>query len=268
MSLNTIGIDAGGSLIKIAYEEDGRIHLRKYPIGELEQAINWLKWIAANKKVVLTGGKAEAVKANYYHNAEIINEFTAVCEGAKYLMQKEKISLDKKILLVNIGTGTSWFTIEGENYNRVLGSGIGGGTFMGLGSLLDGPRGFSDLVNMAFKGDRANVDLLVKDIYDQGEPPIPADLTASNFAKAATGYESSVADGIASAINMISETITLLTMQAAAIHKTNKVIFIGSTLAGNSPLQESLSAYSKMSGLESSLLRDGEFSGAIGAKIG
>lgn len=267
MNSNTIGIDAGGSLVKIAFEENGRMNLRKYPIEELDRALGWLKWVAADKTIILTGGRAEAVKTKYYQNAEIIEEFTAVCEGAKYLLQMEKIPLEKKVLLVNIGTGTSWFSLEGAKYRRVLGSGIGGGTLMGLGRLLQGPTGFSDLVKMAQKGDRAKVDLLVRDIYDQGEPPIPGHLTASNFAKAAA-YESSCADQLASVMNLISETVTLLSMQTAAIHKTSHVIYFGSTLAGNSLLQESLNAYSKMSGFESFILPDGEFSGAIGAKIG
>jgi type II pantothenate kinase len=261
---NRIGIDAGGSLLKIAFEENDRLHFRKYPIEDINEALEWLKMIAINKTVYLTGGRAGKIKAEYFTNAEIVDEFTAACEGAKYLMTQEGVLLNEKSLLVNIGTGTSWFTIEGEHYERVLGSGIGGGTFMGTGNILADSKDFSTLVNLSVNGERGKVDLLVKDIYYPDEPPIPGALTASNFAKSAANAPSSPADQMASVLNMISETITLLTVQTAALYRIKKAIFIGSTLAGNKPLQDSLDIYCKMSGIDPFFLPNGQFSGAIG----
>ena len=124
---------------------------------------------------------------------------------------------------------------------------------------------FPTLVSLSASGEKGIVDLLVKDIYYPEEPPIHGDLTASNFAKSEAIASSSAADKMASTLNMIAETITLLTVQTATLHGTRKVIFIGSTLAGNKPLQESLDFYCKMSGLDPIFLQNGEFSGAIGA---
>ncbi|MBS8264116.1 type II pantothenate kinase [Mesobacillus boroniphilus] len=264
---NRIGIDAGGSLIKIAYEENGRMHFRKQPIGEMDVALEWLKMVSSNKTIFLTGGRAGKIKANFFPDAEIVDEFTAACEGANYLMMKEGLHNNEKSLLINIGTGTSWFKLEGEHYDRILGSGIGGGTFMGMGKLLADPSDFASLVSLSASGKKGTVDLLVKDIYHPEEPPIRGDLTASNFAKTEAIHSSSSADRMASVLNMITETITLLTVQAAALHSTKKVIFIGSTLAGNKPMQDSLDSYCKMSGLDPIFLQNGEFSGAIGAML-
>ena len=262
---NRIGIDAGGSLIKIAYEENGRFHFRKQPIGQMSEALGWLKIISSNKTIFLTGGRSGKIKAEFFPDAVIIDEFTAVCEGANYLMMEEGLPNASKSMLINIGTGSSWFKIEGDHYDRVLGSGIGGGTFMGLGKSLADSSDFASLVRLSASGERGNVDLLVKDIYHPEAPPIPGELTASNFAKTEAINASSPADKMASFLNMMAETITLLTVQTAALHGIKKVIFIGSTLAGNTPLQEGLDYYCKMSGLEPIFLRNGEFSGAIGA---
>lgn len=267
MNHNTVGVDAGGSLIKIVYEENGMLHFRKHQIVELNNVLSWLKVFSANKKIVLTGGKAGKIKAEFFPEAEIIDEFSAACEGAKYLMKKENIVLEEKFILVNIGTGTSWFAIESNKFERVLGSGIGGGTFMGLACILAKTVDFSEIVALSAKGNRGTVDLLVRDIYEPEEPPIPGDLTASNFAKTATAGESSSADQMAAVINMIAETITLLTVQTAALQKTTKAVFIGSTLAGNEPLSTSLDFYCRMSGLESIFLPEGEYSGALGAQM-
>lgn len=265
---NRIGIDAGGSLIKIAYEENGRFHFRKQPIGKMDEAFEWLKIVSTNKRIFLTGGRAGKIKAELFPEAEIVDEFTAACEGATYFMMKEGLPRGEKSLLINIGTGISWIKIDEEKYERVLGSGIGGGTFMGMGKLMADSSDFANLVRLSASGQRGNVDLLVKDIYHPEEPPIPGDLTASNFAKTEAINSSSPADKMASFMNLMAETIALLTVQTAALHGIKKVIFIGSTLAGNKPLQDNLDFYCKMSELDPIFLQNGEFSGAIGAIIG
>ncbi|WP_210366071.1 type II pantothenate kinase [Bacillus sp. REN3] len=265
MGTRSIGIDAGGSLIKMAFEENRVLHFKKYPIAQMEEAMEWLKIFSADRKIILTGGKAGILKTNHFPAARIADEFTASCEGASFLLEQKNLLPQKKFLLVNVGTGTSWFTIDGDKQERILGSGVGGGTFMGLGKLLGGNKEFTDLVELSGKGTRGNVDLLVKDIYHPDQPPIPGELTASNFAK--TANEATAADRIAAVSNLIAETLTLLTVQAAALQQTSSAVFIGSTIAGNNPLQESLKTYLGMSGIEPVFLPDGEFSGAIGAKM-
>jgi type II pantothenate kinase len=56
-------------------------------------------------------------------------------------------------------------------------------------------------------------------------------------------------------------------VQAARENKIKRAVFIGSTVSGNKALIDSLDAYAKMSGLEPVFLPDGEYSGAIGAKM-
>ncbi|KAK4336667.1 hypothetical protein RND71_043671 [Anisodus tanguticus] len=51
------------------------------------------------------------------------------------------------------------------NEKRVSGSSIGGGTFLGLCSLLTGCETFEEAIDLAKKGDSTKVDKLVKDIY-------------------------------------------------------------------------------------------------------
>ncbi|XP_064639060.1 4'-phosphopantetheine phosphatase-like [Lineus longissimus] len=93
-------------------------------------------------------------------------------------------------LLVNIGSGVSIIQVESENqYKRVGGSSIGGGTFWGLGTLLTGAKGFDELLLLAEKGDHRNTDILVKDTCSAGgvytSLGLPDDLIASSFGKAA-----------------------------------------------------------------------------------
>jgi type II pantothenate kinase len=259
-----VGIDAGASLIKIAFQEKRRIHYKKYPIGELDDAIMWLKMIAPNLLVALTGGKAHLIKQKYFPDGVSIPEFQATCEGVRLLLFEEGMNMEKPFLVVNIGTGTSWFLIHKEKYERILGSGIGGGTFTGLGSLLTTSKEYEKLTVLANAGEKGNVDLLVKDIYESDVPPIEGNLTAGNFAKAMK-VKHSEADRMAAVTNMIVETIVLLTLQAAAIHQTKEVVFIGSALTCNPSLRGGLESFTNKLGLSSTFLRNGEYCGAAGA---
>ena len=51
----------------------------------------------------------------------------------------------------------------------------------GLGYLLSNITDYKELTNLAQNGDRDAIDLKVKHIYKDTEPPIPGDLTAANF---------------------------------------------------------------------------------------
>ncbi|TDK63263.1 type II pantothenate kinase [Bacillus salipaludis] len=259
-----VGIDAGGTLIKIVYQEKNRMHYKKFPIFEMETAIAWLKIVAPNVKAALTGGKAHIIQQDFFPDEIIIPEFQATCEGAKLLLQEEGGNLEDPFLLVNIGTGTSWHVVKGGEYERILGSGMGGGTFTGLGSLLTKVEDFQELTMLANEGDKGKVDLLVRDIYESAEPPIDGNLTAANFAKG-NKVKHTDADQMAALSNMITETIVLLTLQAAAIHQVKQVVFIGSTLVGNQSLRKGLEFYMNRLGLTGVFLKKGEYCGAVGA---
>jgi type II pantothenate kinase len=260
-----VGIDAGGSLIKLVYEERGIIHHKIYPISQLDQAMTWLEMIASTANIAITGGKSVYLQKNIFPHATLIPEFQAACNGAKYFLKQEGTALESCIL-VNIGTGTSWFYLHRNKQERILGSGIGGGTFMGLGELLTGVREFSTLVNLAENGSKANVDLTVSDIYMGEETPLDGALTASNFAKGKVDNQSSE-DLMASVTNMIAETIVLLTLQAATIHQTKEVVYMGSTFSSNEPLKRVLESYKGMLGMNTRFLTKGEYCGAMGALL-
>lgn len=274
-----IGIDAGGTLIKIVYEEHG-LHFKKIEYNEAEQALNWLKTTAPSADYVLTGGKAAILKEAFFPEAAVIPEFTATCEGVLHLLKKAGLP-HKSLLLVNIGTGTSWYKIEDGRHERILGSGIGGGTFMGLGRIFSGKADHQRLAGLAAQGNRGNADLLVSDIYGDRswlpsiagqngrqkdvEAPIDGKLTAGNFANIAG--KPSEEDLMAAAANMIAETTVLLTKGAADIHHSERIYYIGSSLLGNDALKKGLLTYSRMTGLDADFIPNGEYGGAVGAYL-
>ena len=166
-----------------------------------------------------------------------------------------------------IGTGTSILLVEGDQCSRVGGTALGGGTLVGLASLLVGSSDFEELVALAKRGDRRKVDLLVGDVYPGGEAVLPEDMNASSFAKLARpglARSHDPADLADALIALVAEPITTICGALAALTGAERLLFGGSTLRGNAPMREILAKLGAM-GRPVIFLRDGEFAGALGA---
>ncbi|WP_051359315.1 type II pantothenate kinase [Paucisalibacillus globulus] len=265
--IRKIGVDAGGSLVKIAYQEQGKIHIKTFSNRELEKVAEWLVFLAPDAELVITGGKAGQLKKLLSNDSRLVGEFHAVTKGTRYLLEQEMSNRQEEFILVNIGTGTSFFYVEKDSFERVLGSGIGGGTLMGLGHLITGKNDFSSYITMAEKGDNRNSDLLVRDIYAPNEPPIFGDLTAANFGKVHVNEAANENDYLASVMQLIGETIILLAGQVARSKQVNRIVFVGSTLVNNKALKNIFSSFKDAMSYEPIFLEKGSHAGAIGAFI-
>ncbi|MFD2046491.1 type II pantothenate kinase [Ornithinibacillus salinisoli] len=264
-----IGIDAGGSLVKVAYEENRQMHTKTFSSQEIDQLVQWLQFLSPHATLYVTGGKSGYVKSIVQQQSYQVDEFKAVTEGTRFLLKQENRLVDESFILVSIGTGTSIFSVTSESLERVLGTGIGGGTLMGLGQLLTGERDFRTIVEMVAKGDHRKSDLLVRDIYAPNEPPLFGNLTAANFGKVPNpeSDKDSSEDHMASLMKMIGETILLLASQVAITKQVKPIVFTGSTLNGNGPLKKVLSEFRDRLPYEPIFLDKGSHVGAFGALL-
>ncbi|GIO24511.1 type II pantothenate kinase [Oceanobacillus sp. J11TS1] len=257
--MKRIGIDAGGSLIKIAYEENGKLRLKTFPAKQINEVISWLRMIAPEAVLHVTGGRAESIKGN--KPVSIFKEFKCVIEGTKYLLMEEKKLLKTDYLLVNIGTGTSFF----YKNKRLSGTGVGGGLFTGLGAIIANTSDYHTLVDMAAKGDRTNSDLMVSDIYQFSHSPIEASLTAANFGKDQLDPSVSPEDQLAALTQLIGESLVLLSSLTAKSMETKEIVMIGGALTGNPLLKQVIASFESMFDYNLTFLEKGSHAGAIGA---
>jgi type II pantothenate kinase len=258
-----MGIDAGGTLIKIAYEEKGRMHYKTYSYDAMESLITWIKLLSGSVSLSVTGGRADEIKA-LLGTSRVVAEFEAVTKGGQYLYQTNK-GKAKSFLLINIGTGTSFYSVTNEKSERLLGSGIGGGTILGLSCLLNGPTDFQEIVKSAEQGNHETLDLLVKDIY-KGETPILGHLTASNFGKSVE-KEVTTQDQLAALFTLIGETIVLLATNTLPQENERVFVFVGGAIENNKPLQKIMESFSDQIKVEMVFIENGSYAGAIGALL-
>ncbi|WP_113930038.1 type II pantothenate kinase [Bacillus sp. P14.5] len=261
--MNKIGIDAGGTLIKVVYNEGGARHYKTFSSRDLDSLSQWLRWLSPHSEFCLTGGRAGQIK-NLFENASEIPEFEAVCSGAAILLYEEH-QKKNPFILANVGTGTSLFYVDPERnqHRRLAGTGMGGGTIMGLGRLLAGLESFSEIIQTAQSGNREKVDLLVKDLYENEKPPIPGHLTAANFAGEFSGEETP-ADALRSLINMVAENIILLSSREAQAEGIKTIVFSGGALKGNTLLKKDFGQFQDIIEYEPVFLENGAYAGAIG----
>ena len=266
-----IGIDTGGTLTKLAYiNQEGELTLEVFPSNDMDLVRGWLERHPHVNVIGVTGGRTEKLREvlNPMTSIRYIVEFEATIKGVRYLLKKEGHQIEKSII-TNIGTGTSIHYMEGDSHARVSGTGIGGGTLVGLAALLTGITNFDEIKSLATKGDRSSIDLLVKDIYQGMDTPIDGNLTASNFGK--IGITQLInhphEDVLATVQGLVGEVITTLSIQVAQERKVENIVYIGSTLTDNENLKNVISHYTNLKKHTPVFVENSGFSGAIGALL-
>ena len=213
----------------------------------------------AARRVVLTGCGAEQL-APRIRGAERVEEFEAWARGARLRLE----GLAGSFLLVSIGTGTSALLVDPERVRRVGGTSLGGGTLIGLSTLLLGTRDFDRIAQLAARGDRSRVDLTIGDIYSDGFE-LPAAFTAASLAKLQPGATPDPADLAQGLMGLLGENVGRTCALLAAEQGVERVVFGGSCLRGNDYLANLLRGMCMAGGLEALVLEDGEYTGAVGA---
>lgn len=259
-----IGIDAGGTLIKIVIEHNGVLSFEKKNREQIEEVAHWLQSVP-EAQVALTGGKATYLSSLIPQQAFQSIEFDATFRGIEYFLEAHNLVLDRYIFS-NVGTGTSIHFVDGKEQIRAGGTGAGGGMIQGLSYLLTGETSFDYIVQEAVNGDRDHIDLKVKHIYKGDKTPIPGELTAANFGNVLNHLDDSFTNEnkIAAVMGIVGETVTTISIHAAREFKTDHVVYIGSSFLNNPLLQTIVVDYTKLRGFTPHFLHNGEYSGAVG----
>ncbi|XP_049319860.1 pantothenate kinase 1a isoform X1 [Astyanax mexicanus] len=143
------------------------------------------------------------------------------------------------MLLVNIGSGVSILAVYSQdNYKRVTGTSLGGGTFLGLCCLLTGCETFEEALEMASKGDSTNADKLVRDIYggDYQRFGLQGSAVASSFGHMMSKEKRdsiSKEDLARATLVTITNNIGSIARMCAVNEKIERVVFVGNFLRIN-----------------------------------
>ena len=231
-----IGIDVGGSTTKIVAirETDGRREVISPQFVRANDPVTatygaFGKFIDENNlgisdisKVVMTGVGSSYVKKNLYGlNSLKVGEFESIGRGGLYL------SGLSEALVVSMGTGTALVHAKSGGKTEYLGgTGVGGGSLMGLSKLLIGAENGEHISEYARDGDLGNIDLRIKDMAASNPlGDISGDLTASNFGNVSDiASKSDIALGV---MNMVFETVSMVSIFAARSVGVRNIVLTG-----------------------------------------
>ena len=230
-----IGIDVGGSTTKIVgfRVENGKRVLIEPQFVKANDPVTatygaFGKFTDENNlsigdidKIMMTGVGSSYVKNSLYGLECVrVEEFSAIGLGGLYLS-----GLDNA-LVVSMGTGTALVHAREGKMKYLGGTGVGGGTLMGLSKLLLNAETVEHIEEYSASGNIANIDLRIKDITAKGTLGVlSADLTAANFGNVsdlATREDLSL--GI---MNMVYETIGMISVFAARSVAVDNIILTG-----------------------------------------
>lgn len=231
-----IGIDVGGSTTKIVgFHERGGVReliqpqfvKANDPITSIYGAFG--KFTDENRlplsqisKVMMTGVGSSYLKNGLYGLECVkVPEFRSIGLGGLYLS-----GLDDA-LCVSMGTGTALVhAVSGKDMTYLGGTGVGGGTLMGLSRLLLNADEIEHITEMAKSGNLKNIDLRISDMTaEHNLSELSRDLTASNF-----GNLSDIAskDDISSGLlNMVYETVGMISVFGARSVGVKNIVLTG-----------------------------------------
>lgn len=238
---NVIGIDVGGSTTKIVgfrnSVSDNTSELispflvrATDPITSIYGAFG--RFTSENNlllqdidKIMITGvGSTHLDHPIFSLKCQSVPEFSAVGLGGLYL------SGLNEAIVVSMGTGTALVHAKRDGdtaqVNYLGGTGVGGGTLLGLTRKMTGIDTIEHIEEICHGGNLGNVDLRVKDISNNVEyTGVNENLTAANFGKLSDmASNGDIALGVA---NMVAETIAMMSVFTARGHGLKNVVLIG-----------------------------------------
>lgn len=210
-------------------------------------------------KIIATGTSSSFL-GDKFKGIDIIkiDEFNSIAYGGLILSKSDEA------MIVSIGTGTTILYSNMRETTRLGGTGLGGGTLVGLSNAiltdeLDKTINFLELIDMAKKGNKNNVDLLIGDINSGSILNMSKDITAANFA--GMYKKANKDDYVAAVLNMILENIALL---IKALYKGGRIIIIG-TIVSDIYVRKCLNKIAEYTNNKFTFVDDSEYAIAIGA---
>ncbi|SCM07660.1 pantothenate kinase, putative [Plasmodium chabaudi adami] len=219
---------------------------------------------------IVNNDSTDEMKNNFNNNTEILlevyrkDEMQCVINGIYKLFNVKKsiIKYDNILkaqvpiqikspmypfIVANIGSGISILKSDAHGtFTRIAGTSIGGGTVMGLATLLFGKISFDDLIKLSSKGN-ANLDLKIKHLKNDAinNECVKDNTVVSLFGLTNNILENKKTDKMnqdiaRSLILMVSYNIGYLVYLLAKIHSVKRILFSGKYINNNEHIMESI----------------------------
>lgn len=268
----TIGIDVGGSTTKIVGFSDKEKMFAPISVGANDPVTSIYgalgRFTSENAvslndigKIKITGVGGSFIGSELYNCPCVhVDEFECFGSGGLYLT-----GLDRAIA-VSMGTGTAIAYANADGVTEYLGgTGVGGGTLIGLARRTIGLENFDIISELALEGDLSKVDLRIGDLYNPDRNfSLPETMTASNFGKLSElATKEDIALGL---LNMVYESVGMLAVFAARGKGLRDIVLTGH-LATFPQAKAVFTTLNEMMNVNFIIPENPQFATAIGAAL-
>ena len=264
-----LGLDIGGSTTKVVGFEDGKILesvivKASDPLASAFAGLGRFLESSGRKlsnieKIMATGVGASYLGGDLLDKTTIlVDEFVSVGLGGVFL------SGISDAIVVSMGTGTSMVEARGAVVRHIIGSGVGGGTLLGLADRLINVTDFDMIDQLSQKGQLEKVDLTVGDLTQIEIAGLTPSTTASNFGKLMGLSEpEDIAAGI---VNLVFQSVGTAAVLAARLCQLRTIVVTGN-LTRMSVGRQIFDAFSDLYGVNFLIPERAEYATAAGAAL-
>lgn len=264
-----LGFDIGGSTTKVV-GFDGDIKIGYMQVKSDDQLTSFYgslgKFVSMYninlcdiECILITGVGSSFIDENVYGiKTYKVEEFNAIGYGGIYTSGK------KSAIVVSMGTGTAYVKVDNDCIKHIGGSGIGGGTLIGLSSRLINTTNLDLIKKYVEIGSLSKIDLTIEDICNELIPSLPPDTTASNFGN--IKFDVKKEDLAIGILNMICQNIGLLAIFYIKNDRIKDIVLTGS-LTNFSIINQMFKKLEILHNVKFTIPSDAIFSTAIGAVI-
>ena len=211
-------------------------------------------------QIVVTGGKSNELNESFKGvNLTKISETDAIGYGTKEIYKIE----NEPFITLSCGTGTACIHHQDGQFSYVGGIAVGGGTISGLSKAILDSSSLEEITDLALKGNRKNIDLLIGDVVNE-IGILNSNVTASNFAKLKDSNIFSKEDMSHSILNMVGEIIGTIGYLNAGLFGINNIHFLG-RVSLNKVVKNSILERLKLANIKGLFEDNREYGTVIGA---
>jgi len=264
-----IGLDIGGSTTKIVgfdgkklleplwVEANDQVASAYGALGKFTEKHHIpLKNI---RKIMATGVGLSYLEGDIFGiETRGVPEFDCVGKGGLFVSGLEQG------IVVSLGTGTSIVAAKDGKVQHIIGSGVGGGTLIGLLGQMINVHDFDTIEILSKTGDLSQVDLTVGDITSLEIPGLTAETTASNFGKVNDlAEDKDLALGV---VNLVFQSVGTASVLSARLMGLTDVIVTGN-LTQLSAGKKVLQGFSELYNINFVVPELAEYATAVGAAL-
>lgn len=233
-------IDFGTSNTDVVVEIDGELRHWSQPYGGRPDVAVVRAMLGSGgvdlgslRQLAVTGGHHQLLPDRMGECQVVhVNEVHSMARGGQAMAGLTPADAEP-VVVVSAGSGVAILQARGDQYTHVTGSGVGGGTLLGLGRLLLDTADAGAIGALAERGDPAGADLILTDVVSGPIGNLPPETTAVNFGRLARPGmvrhvgDVSREDRAAALVTLVGQVVGTIAINAARAQCIERVIVTG-----------------------------------------